>query len=774
MLWYQIKMAFRALKKNRVFSLVNIIGLSVAMAVGVLVVLFVHHERTMDAFHERAGDIYRIEVGEVALSPTFFSHTIGQKIPEVEATTMICTLWPSNLLQAEGDPLRADVYYADSAFFQVFSFGWIAGDPATALAGQGSVVLTRSMAEKLFGKEDPVGKTLVVNTAMTYTVTGLIEDPPLRSSMQFDALLSLVSMARREYLQSFMTNRSTFNYNTFLLLRPGTDIRSFEPRIAEFLNEEMNATATNPKDWELSLRGLRDIYMAEGVRFDFVEHGNAGMVRVFLIVGILVLLIAMINFINISRAHWQTRQKATGLKMVLGIQRANLVRGFLSESTLLCLAAFVIGLFLAEQFLPDYRVLVSRELSLASLNLPLAWLIGLGFVLLTGLLSGLYPSLFATRLNPAEAIKGGRNLGGGRNIFRKLLITFQFVATISLLAGTFIIHEQTRFMRRFDMGYDPSRLVTLPTTQNQPFLEELRHLPGVAHVFTTNSLPGTTGMEWTRDIEGEQRRFRVIVTTPEFTQALNLNILRGRNFSEDLQTDFGATFLVNESGARYLGLEDPTGIQIGSEGSVIGVVEDFHFLSAHSPLQPTLLAYGNQSPARHVNISLGPGDMGRILEQVQELWLSHSPDMPFEYHFWDDSIDSLYAGEKRLNKTFFILSGISVLVACLGLWGLASFVMVQRTREIGIRKVLGESRGSILGSLYREYALLVGAAFVLSLPVIWLSMSRWLESFHYRIQIGWQPFLLSLVTTLLVAMAAVTYHSLRVAATNPVEALRSE
>jgi putative ABC transport system permease protein len=804
--------ALRTLWKHRVYSLINIAGLAAGMACCLVIFLYVRDEMSFDRFHERAERIYRItmqstlsgEVHSFARTPFPMGPLLTEEIPGVEAAVRVYGRSAGVQALQNGSPLEKArfqeprFWFADSTFFRIFSFPLLKGNAAAALARPHSVVLTEETARKYFAAADPIGQTILVEGRYPFTVTGICRSLPSNSHIQFDFLASIDDILAMESnaAQNFLRSDWLFGpVQTYVLLRPGVtkkQVHSFFPAfIARHANHPMAASAT------YDLQRLADIHLYS--EFTDEEQQASAITYVYIVsaIALLTLLIACINFINLSTARSLGRTKEVGIRKALGAQRTQIVRQFLGESLLIT--------FVAEILLPLVNSITEKTLSTTVLTEPDVLL---GFVVLfifTGLLAGSYPALFISRVRIVMAMKGTpvvSTAGSGR--LRKALVIAQFVISIVLISGAIIIARQMQFLHDKSLGFRKDHMITIPlfsenllsvlgtkldgslrTTMNT-FEDALLSNPKIEAVTLSSGLPGRGTVITLVIPEGHTGNDNLFIpwlsVDYDFAETYGLQQIAGRGFSRQAGSDHLTSFILNESAVRRFGWTpqqavgktiargDATG---GKKGTVIGVVRDFHMSPLHEPLKPLII---DVSPLifGYFSVRIRAEDMPQTIGFIGDTWKKFFPDRMFEYEFLDRQLDTMYRSEERLGRLIRYFAGLAMFISCLGLLGLASFATAQRTKEIGVRKVMGASVWSILLLLVRECTLLVATAFVLAVPLAWWSANLWLQEFAYRIQPGISVFALAGMFTLIIAWLTVGYLSVRAARMNPVLSLRCE
>jgi putative ABC transport system permease protein len=800
MLKNYLKIAFRSLKKHKGYSFINISGLAIGMAVCILILMWVLNELSFDLYHEKVDHICRvtmdIELGSTLHTPvtlTAAGPALVRDFPEVITASRIDP--PNRASVKYGDKLfqEARVGYAENAIFDIFTFPFVSGDPRTALEAPYSIVITESMAKKYFGDEDPLGKILRINNEKDFSVTGVVEDVPLNSHFVFNMLCSF-----QTYLKEGDARDDQWfdvRFFTYLLLDENVDIRKLEQKlpgfIDKYLGEAMKASGGSIR---LSLQPLKRIHLHSDFERDMSANSDIAYVYLFSGIAIFVLCIAAINFINLSTARSSTRAQEVGMRKTLGAVRSRLIEQFLGESLIYSMCSMVLAIVLLKLSLPFFNSIIGHNLSVNFVQAPWLILAFLALAVIVGVFAGSYPAFFLSSFQPVFVLKGLLKVGTSNSRFRRVLVVFQFAITIALITGTLIISRQIMFMKNTNLGFDKEHVVVIPGMNEslaKSYLSirgELLSLPGVIDVGASDLVPSRGHLVGSFLPEGfpddQQQTMDYINVDPHYIPVLDIEMIAGRNFSEDLATDQDESVLINETAAKKFGWDNAVGKRFvfrpppGREGettyvSVIGVVKDFHLQSLRKKIEPLIIFY---DPANlfSVSLRLAPENIMYTMDLLKKKWGELDPDRPFNYFFLDDSYDSQYRREERLKNISFYFSFLAIFIGCLGLFGMASFTAEQRTKEIGIRKVLGASVTGIVRLLAREFLLLVIVANLIAWPLAYWAMNRWLQSFAYRAGISPLLFGFSAIIAISIALITVSYQAIRAALSNPVDALRYE
>ncbi len=799
------KIAFRQLTKQKVYSGIKIGGFAMGIAASLLLLLFLRHEMSFDRHYTEADRIYRVTINYheddiIGVDfPAPFADALRNDFPEIEqagryATPLFRNAGSNYIRRADAldNSYEEGFAYVDQELLDILQIPMAIGNREEALSQPNTIVISQSKADKYFPGEDPIGKTMIINGDETQPckVGGVMVDFPSNSHLQFDFLFTMTGV---EFWPGEQGSWCCNNYDTYVLLRPGTN--------AEELSRKMNAITQNyllpywieqgHADAEQAanmqsyhLQPVHDIYIDAEIR-DRLPHGDIRLIWLFMAAAVLILIIAGINFVNLSTAKSANRAREVGMRKVVGAFRSQLVRQFLTESVLFSFFSFAGGVLLAWMLLPFFNQLSERSLTIPwteSWFFPFIVILAL----VMGILAGLYPSFYLSAFRPISTIKGDLSRGSTNPVLRSLLVVFQFTASIVLIIGTFMIYQQVDFILNRDIGYDKDQVLLLQGAdllreKVLTFKEEVRQLPGVQNATLSDFLP-IAGTQ--RNGNGFWKEGRTKEDPPVFSQrwnvdfdyikTLGMKLTAGRDFSIDMPTDSQAV-VINESMVAALNLENPIGQRITNGGGtwqVIGVVEDFHFESIREEIYPLAMVIGNSGAI--LSVKVPTEDMAGLLVQITDLWNRVAPHQPIRYTFLDDKYASMYADIQRSGRLSISFAGLAILIACLGLFGLTAFIAEQRTREIGIRKVLGASVSSIISLLSRNFIRLVLFSVLIATPLAWYIMRQWLQSFAYQVDLQWWVFLVSGAIALLIAFLTMSFHSFRAALMNPSEAIRAE
>ncbi len=799
-----IKMAWRSLMKNRVYSFLNVMGLAVGLACFALIALWANDELSYDAFHDKGYRIYRLvgkvttdsEVFEQAVTSPVMAAALAEAFPDIEKMARI----DKNDAIVKRDDImfeEDDILLTDPAFFEMFDFELLEGDATTALSEPYSIVLTPAIAGKYFGNENPIGETLRIflndpdGQGALYKVTGLIAEPPENSHIQYTILASFKTfeVANAETL----TGLNGWYWNgiyTYLLLREGTTQATLESKLPDFTERHIGEDSRSKGfHYDFSLQPLSDIYLHSDLRYELSATGNMSQIYIFSCIGIFILIIAGINYVNLTTARAVHRAKEVGVKKILGAVRQQLIGQYLLESLIITGAALLFAVMLAEAVNPLFVELTGKDLSLLQAPIMLGFLTFTS--LLLGLASGLYPGFVISAFKPVTVMRGMLNSGSGGVWLRKSLVVFQFTISIGIIVGLLVVYNQMRFIQNYNLGFNQNALITLKVNGSQEviqnftaFKNELLNSSLIEGVTTSNSLiGGGLGNQYTRTIDNTGKEVQSSISRlridTDYLDVYNIDLVAGRNFRPGNPSDSAGAYLVNESALQSFGWsrpEDAIGkpfAQGSREGQVIGVMKDFNFNTLDQTIEPIGIAMLDQNFSQ-ISVRVQPDKIMDVVQLIESQWKTHFPGSLLQYNFLDQMLAQQYRAEQRFGTIFGVFGFITLIIACLGLFGLATYAAEQRTKEIGIRKVLGARIGNIVTLLTKDFLLLVVIAGLIAFPIAWWGMSRWLQDFAYRIDIQWWMFAMAGFGALTIALITVSFQAIRAATANPVESLKNE
>lgn len=785
------KIAWRNLQKNKIFSFINVLGLTIGITVCLMIFLFILNQFSVDKFHIQGDRIHRVMRGFNSskepvpyLSPPYASALLTDYPEDIKKAVRVM---PSNGLFSFNNIAfnEKKLYIADADFFELFSLPLIKGNAKTVLQNPASVVLTETSAKKYFGDENPIGKVLTLDKNKPLTVTGIAKDVPTNSHLDFDLIIPLSNYFKEEWFKGWINN-SLF---TYILLNEHTDKKQLESKFPQFMDKHMKAVSDlmNIK-FDISLTPLHDIYFEPHSQFDDVKHGDKKVVYIFLSIAILILVIACINFMNLSTIRAVDRSKEVGLRKVLGAQRTQLTYQFIGESLLLTFISCLLSIAILQLLMPLYNQLLGYTLTVSWDSWPIyAFLATIIFVV--GLLAGSYPAFYLSTFSPIQALKGKLQIGKGGALFRQVLVVLQFSISILLILGTTIIARQMKYVKEKGLGYDDQQSVVIPLDNSElyrnmhTFKNELLNNSLIASVSFMSGEPGGFFDSQNFEVESQHNtswKSRTEFTDFEFVHTLGLKILAGRDFSFQYPTDSTEAVLINRTAAAQLGFtpQQAVGkwirntIRDSSRRTIIGVVEDFNYLSLKENMDALVISPSDD--LRTIVVKLNTHDFSTALKTVEAAFDKAASGYTLEYTFLDQKFDTLYKTDIRQQRILSLFSGLAIFIACLGLYGLASFTATKRNKEIGIRKVLGASISGVMALLSKDFIKPVVIALLIASPIAWWTMNKWLENFAYRIHIQWWMFVMAGLIAICIAMVTVSWQALRAALANPVDSLRDE
>jgi putative ABC transport system permease protein len=777
------KIALLNIKRYSTYSILNISGMAIGMASAILILLWVQDEWSYERHFKNADDLYRViekqyfsggEVSLFAISPGMLATALKEEFPEIVRSARYSN--PQFPMQKGKEFIEAKIAIVDKEFLEMFNIKFVRGDIKSALNGPYNIVITENLASKYFNNEDPIGKTLT-SASWVFTITGIVKSLPHTSHLQFDILFP------SEFLTQIgaPVNDWGFRCYNYIELKKGTDSKIVDVKILDFIKKKNNGSNS-----EIFLQNIKKIHLfsSQKYAYDISGHGDINDVRILSLIAVFILLIACINFMNLSTAQSARRAREIGVRKVAGAGKRKIIVQFLVESLLIVLVAHVIAMIFVELLLPGFNNLTGKQLSVnyhsAGLYLGL-----ITIVLFCGLLAGSYPAFYLSSLKPLDTMWGVINKNPGKAEFRRVLVIFQFSLSIVLIICTLIVGNQLSYMQNKNLGYNKENIgyFLFDTNPRDPKLEtfkkELNNNPDIVSVTRAHYNPvnveGTwSGLKWTGKKEGDDVLFYGLGANEDYAKTFQLQIKEGRFFSSEFSTD-NTALVINEQAAKIMGFKNPIGEIIssgnGSKFTIIGVVKDFHFRSLHIKIEPLIMRLES---CNNFYIRMKPDKIISVVESVNKIYKSFNNPNPLYFHFLDDDFDKLYLTEKRMGKIFGYFSFLAIIISCLGLIGLSLFMIERRTKEIGIRKINGAKSIEIFSLLLKEYIVWVLISILIACPIAWYAMNNWLQNFAYRINISWWVFALAGSIALLIALLTVSWQSYKAASKNPVEALRYE
>lgn len=810
MLKNYFKIALRNLAKNPGYSFINIFGLALGITAFILILLFINHELSYDKYHEESDRIYRVSRewfnrdGETSLHLGHVAPPFGPLMKDefdAQIEYVVRFLGRDPLISYEDKHFEeSNFYFVDPEVFKVFSWDLIAGDPETALTSPDGIVINERTALKYFGTTDAVGKALMFNmdgTEFPLQVNGVMKDIPRTSHFDVDILASMLPVIQfYGGPEAFMSNYGSNNFSTYFLLAENTDAEELESRFPDFIDkifprEQFNAEFDASDGMALHLMPITDIHLKSHLDSEIGNNGNIEYIYIYSAVALFILFIACINFMNLSTARSAKRSNEVGLRKVMGAQRSSLIRQFMGESFLLAFFGLIVAIVLVEVALPYFNIFVDKSLDFNFLT-DIQWILTLlGVVCVIGIVAGSYPAMVLSSFQPATVLKGSYKARNSHQLFRSVLVVVQFTISIGLIVSMGIVYSQLDYLQSKELGFDRNNIAVMSVA---PGIESnyvnirdlLLEQPGVVDVSMQSRVPSgrlLDSQDGTAEVNGEMINinFRIadIHVSHNYLDLFGIDMVAGRNFDINLASDSSEAFVLNEIAIKRLGYssnEEALGKQFnygGRQGFIIGVVEDFHFESLHQGISPMVFVI-SQGRNRTIAVKFVASFKDETMAFIEDLWGTYRPNYPFDYFLVEDYYTNQYESEAKLGETFSYFAVLAVIIAMLGLFGLASFTAQQKIKEIGIRKVLGASVSQLVTLMSTSFARLIFVSFIISTPIVWYGMSNWLNSFAYHESIPIWVFLAGGAIAFIIAMLTISYQAIRAALANPVESLRSE
>lgn len=783
-----LKIAIRNIQKHKGYSFINITGLSIGMAACFLILLWVHDEVRYDRFHEKADELCLVVMEDHKFGFTWDNTSIPiapalkQNFSEIVNSARLSEF--ESIIIRDDKRFRERGVFVDSSFFSMFTFPLIKGDPGHVFSEPFSIVITVEMGKKYFGNEEFIGKILKVGDEADYIVTGVVNKAPRNSQIQFDFLLPIETFLAKDHDPD---NWGRFQLNTYVQLQKELPLPVLERKITDFLDRHIPG-----REITLRLQPLTQIHL-----YGIGGGGTIQYIYIFSLVAAFILIIACINFMNLTTARSSNRAKEVGMRKVVGAYKSEIAKQFFYESILLSLFSFILAMIIVSLILPAFNNLSSKQLTMYSFG-NLQMILGLiGITLMTGIISGSYPAFFLSSFKPVKILKGSllfsrHDKSVSKKWFRKILVVTQFSFSILLIICTIVVSNQLNYMRNRDLGYNKEEVVWLQMSRDmkQQYLSiksEILRNPNVLSVTAASQIP-SMGLKFNHGFDWEGREPDVdlglnrVLVDHDYFETLNMEMVQGRSFSKKISADATDAYIVNETAVKAMGIISPIGKRFSfhtrdglRKGTIIGVVKDFHFYSLREKIEP-LAIYIEPEECNYICIRIhsAPNDLYATIKFIETKIARFAPDLLFEYHFLNESFDSMYRTEQRLEKIFSYFSSLAILIACLGLFGLAAYTADQRTKEICIRKVLGASLSGVVKLLTKEFIILVALANIIAWPTAYFVMNNWLQSYAYRIHVGLFTLIVSSVLALGIAMITVSLQAFKVAMANPINSLRYE
>ena len=789
------KIALRNILKNKVYSFINISGLAIGLAGFILISILIKNELGYENFNKKIDRIYRIVeiqnqngIGKLNVAVTMgpLSPALKNYFPEIESSARLKPI-PSVFCKIGSEGFYEDkLSFADPSVFDIFTIPFVEGNPQTALSAPHSLVISQSIAKKYFGNENPVGKAILFDTFIgkwEFTVTGVIQDYPKNSHIFFNMLAPYKFLEDKlSWLKSWGTN----SLGTYILLKNNVNANEVEKKFPEFLKSSMPKDSQS--DLQMYLQSLKDIHLYSGnITYQTYMHneGSAETVYIFSLIALFILLIACINFMNLATARSSKRIKEIGMRKVLGSSRKKLIYQFIGEAVFISFIAFFISIFIVELALPVFKNIFEDRIIFNYSGSITFFLELIGITFLVGIISGSYPAIFLSKFQPAQSLKGTITSMIKESFLRKILVILQFSIAVALMICTGIVTSQMNFIQEKNLGFNKEHVIYLPirskdTREKLNLLKsELLNDPQIISAAAGSGLSGASGSEGTVTVAGTNGQTKLMMrysyVDPDYIKTMQMKIMQGRNFSALHSNDSISSVIINETAVKKFGWKDPIGKQFEDNPvkTVIGVVKDFNFFSLHSTIGPLIMSIQPEQ-FNYLLIRIKPGNIPAAVNFIENTWKSIVPGQPFDYSFWDKHFDEIYKDDQQTGQMFEFFSLLAIFIACLGLFGLSSYTVEQRTKEIGVRKVLGASVTGVVLLLSKDFLKLVLAAVIIAVPISYLEMSNWLQDFAYRIKIESSVFIFVGLLVFVIAIITISFQAIKAATSNPIKSLRYE
>ena len=796
------KIALRNIKKNKGYFFINILGLSLGIASCLLISLWVMDELSYDRYHEKSDRIYRIAThaviqnnnSDLATSCAPMAKTLKKEFPEVEEAARIRRYGDQRVQYKDKFFNEKRWFFADNEILYVFTIPMIIGDVKEALIKPNTVVLTRSMAKKYFGNDDPLGKALTLGKT-DFKITGIVEDIPKNSHIHFDFLASMETIDDSRS-PNFISN----NYHTYFVLTKGASVDDFKdkvqtllekyaaPQVKKVLGISLKDFYESGGEYEYLLQPITDIHLTSHLRFEHEANGNITYIYIFMIIAIAVLLIACINFVNLASARSLKRAREVGVRKAVGSSRKDLIKQFLTESFFMSLIATGLALFFVQIVLPVFNKFTEKELNIPYFDNIFLFPLFIGIAFLIGLLAGIYPAFFLSSFKPVDVLKGKSVKKQGSTKIQNSLVVFQFSVSIILIIGTMVVAKQMNYIQNKNLGFDRNQIILLPLdgelqSKVWPLKQELSKIPGVLSATVLSNLIGNNYGDSIYKPVGLEKEEKKLIwrmwADSDYLSTYKIQLSRGRFFKKDTLKDRNAV-VINEAAAEFLGFSNPVRQKLqggrNQEFTIIGIIKNFHFESLQQKIKPMVIHPLGQdlSSGAHLSIRIKTNNIQENLDSIKKIWAGISSQQPFNYRFFNDHFEKIYLKEQKTGEIFSVFTIMAIFIACLGLFALSSFVINQSTKEIGIRKVLGATVPEIYSSLVKKFTKWALIANIIAWPFAYLILKNWLKEFAYRTELSISLFFIAALTTLLIAIVTVTFQSIKAATLNPVEAIRYE
>jgi putative ABC transport system permease protein len=806
MFWNYLKSAYRNFTRNKFYTLINILGLSIGLAAFIFILFYLKDEIGYDKHHVKYRQIHRIDseysinnkVDKFAIAPVPMGPAFKLEFPEIEEFVRLYGAGNSLIKHGNKEYYEEDFYFCDSTIFDVFTHEFVAGGPEKALTEPNTIVLTEKIARKYFGDEDPLGEIITTGAGNNYSITAVIKDLPINSHLRFDALLSGATIAERQGVENFNSLEPVRFWNigvyTYILLNENSDIQVIYDKFPDFYDKYMRPIGDQINaSYSLITTPLADTHYRAGLAAN-QPTGNRAYIFIFSSIAIFILIIAAINYMNMATARSTNRAREVGMRKVSGAFRSQLIWQFIGESLLLTVIAMGLAMLMVYLLFPSFNTLAGKSIEFNST--PLIFVIIVIVSVFIGLISGSYPAFYLSSFRPVVVLKG-QATSGGRNsgLFRKILVVIQFFIAIVIIITTLAVSDQLRFLKKKDLGFEKENLVVMQLQDStfrskvESFKSELLQNPSITGVSNATGVPGN--ITWIQVINVEKDSMMVesslilAQVDYDYIDVMGMEIVQGRNFDKNMSTDDTGAVIINQTAMASLGWEDnPIGKKIDYgidlDGNVarpmkvVGVVKDFHFRSLHNPVEPMML-FITPVPRYLVSARIKGENVRQTLDFIEEKWNDFGAKRPFDYEFLEESMDEMYQAEVKISRIMGISTLLTIVIALLGLLGLSSYIAERKTKQIGIRKILGASTSSILRLMFREFTLLILIAFVLAIPVAYWRIDIWLkDNFIYYTDIHWYTFLFAGLIAFIIGILTISYHIIKAASENPVNAIKYE
>ena len=788
--------ALRNFRKDKWYSLLNILGLTIGITFSLFLIFYIADELSYDRYNKNAGRIYRINTyiqerdknTDWTLTQLPLGPTIKREFPEVEEMTRFMPRERTVFKYGEKSFFETKIYYADSSVFKIFTCNFLEGDPDHALTEPNSIVISKTLADKYFGKNNPaVGKTLKTVYDL-YKVTGVIEDVPQNAHLRYDMLISASTIIKGS--QDNQNSWGNFNNFTYVLLKPGTNVAAFNKKLASTYTKYVKPIFDqfNVK-MRYDVQNITSIHLHSNLQNEPEEVGSMSYIRIFSAVAFFMLLIACINYMNLTTAKSAQRAKEIGIRKVAGSTKKQLIMQFLTESLFTAFIAVLLSVLLVMLLLPEFDSISGKSFTILTLFKPFNIILLISIILFTGLVGGSYPAFYLSSFNPVGILKGALSKASGNVNLRRTLVVLQFSIAMTMLICTWVVYSQLSFLGKKDLGFNKEQVMTVTVNTGEDerskifaMDNEFRNLPGVRDVGTGNAYPGSSNINLNLFIVQTKNGFvnkavNCYAIDENFLGTLGIHLVKGRNFSSP--SDTLHSILVNEAMVKHFGWDNPIGMRVKFPGDtsgnyleVVGVMKDFNQKSLYNPIEPLLLFYGPNG--NNIQLKMNPGDIKNSIAQVTNIWKKYFPELPFEYKFLDDNFNSQYAADQKRGKIFAAFSILTIIITFLGLLGLTAFTTQQKQKEISIRRVLGASIAEVVTLITRNYLWLALIAAAIAFPVAWYFMSNWLNIFPYNTGLSFIPFILSAIVIVITSTATASFYSAKAAMTKPVTILKTE